>query len=147
MSDRESGLGELDRRLASLSDFLKQLYLAGGIPLVVIGIGAANLFIPYGEAQRWVVSILLIVIGTLAWGASVYAALLRWHVQAKVLAEQDALVLRTVCEIAASQASDVVPTKVAALGRALESVGARLALLAERPAPNDKAPSPPSAPH
>lgn len=131
MSDREAGLGELDKRLASLGDFLKQLYVAGGIPLVVVGIGAANLFIPYGEAERWVVSLLLIAFGTLAWGASTYAALLRWNVQARVLAEQDTLVLRTVCEIAASQASDVVPTKVAALRQAVESVGARLALLAE----------------
>lgn len=131
MSEKEAGLGELDRRLASLSDFLKQLYAAGGIPLAVVGIGAGNLFLPYGDAERWVISLVLVGIGTLAWAASVYAALLRWNVQAKVLAEQDALVLRTVCEIAASQASDVVPAKVAALRQAIESVGARLELLAE----------------
>ena len=128
MTEIKSKRGAFDQRLASLTEFLKQLYVAGGIPLVVIGLGAANMFIPYGDAQRWVVSILLIAIGTLSWAASVYVTLLRWKVQAQIVAEQDAIVLRAVCEIARSEKSDVVPVKIAALGGLLEKMGVRSVL-------------------
>jgi len=114
-----------DKRLASLADFLKQLYVAGGIPLVVIGLGAANMFLPYGDEQRWVVAIVLIAIGTLSWVATVYVTLLRWRVQAQIIAEQDATILRAACEIARSEASDVVPAKIDALRRSLKSMGIR----------------------
>jgi len=123
MAEVESGRGPGDLRLASIADFLKQLYIAGGIPLVLIGLGAANMFIPYGDAQRWVVSIVLIAIGTLSWGASVYVALLRWKAQAQIVAEQNVLVLRAVCDIARSEKSDVVPGKIDALRAALQGMG------------------------
>ncbi len=59
----------------------------------------------------WVVSIVSIAIGTVWWGASVYVGLLRWKMKAQLLAEQDALVLGTVCDIAKSEKSDVVPER------------------------------------
>lgn len=119
-----------DGRLGSLTDFLKQLYVAGGIPLVVIGLGAANMFLPYGNEQRWVVSIVLIAIGTLSWAATVYVTLLRWKVQAQIIAEQDAAVLRVVCEIARSEKSDVAPGKIQTLNDSLTKMGIRSAVLA-----------------
>lgn len=125
MADDNQERGTLDHRLASLSEFLKQLYLAGGIPLVVIGLGATNMFLPYGDAPRWVISIVLIAIGTLSWAASVYVTLLRWKVQAQIVAEQDALVLRAVCDIARTEKSDVVPDKIHALSLSLQGLGIR----------------------
>lgn len=116
---------EAGRSLASIGDFLKQLYLVGGIPLVLIGIGAANMFAPYDEIQRWVLSGVLIGIGTLAWGATVYVALLRWKTQAQILAEQEAQVLRAVCDIARVEKSDVAPAKIEALQKALGQMGVK----------------------
>lgn len=125
MDSSESWNRIFDQRLASLKDFLKQLYIAGGIPLVIIGLGAANMFLPYGNEQREVISILLIAIGALSWGATLYITLLRWKTQAQMVAEQDALVLRAVCDIARSEKWDVVQKKTEALAKALEQMGAR----------------------
>ena len=125
MGEKEYEPGRLDKHLAPIGDFLRQLYVAGGIPLVLIGVGAANLFISYADAQRWVVSIVLISVGTLSWGAALYVALLRWKTQAQIIAEQDALVLKAVCDIARSEKSDVMPDKIRALSEALGGMGVR----------------------
>ena len=90
MAKVESGRSPLDQCVTSIADFLKQLYIDGGIPLVLIGLGAADMFIPYRGAQRWVVSIVLIAIGTRPRGASAYVTFLRWRTEAQVVAEHNA---------------------------------------------------------
>jgi hypothetical protein len=97
----------------------------GGIPLVLIGVGTANMFAPYDGLKRWVLSGVLIGIGTLAWGVTVYVALLRWKTEAHILAEQEAQVLKAVCNIAVTEKSDVAPGKIEALQKALGQMGVK----------------------
>lgn len=115
----------LDHRLTSVGEFLRELYITGGIPLVLIGVGTVNLFLPYKDPGRLLVTSLLIAVGALSWGASLYVSVLRWRVRARILAEQDSVILRAICDIARSEKSDVVPGKIAALGDALGKVGVR----------------------
>ncbi len=122
MNNSKQGNSGFDQRLTSLKDFLKQLYFTGGIPLVIVAIGAANMFVTYAEPQRSVVSILLIAIGAMSWGASLYVTLLRWRTQAQMLAEQDALIVQAVCDIARSEKWDIVDKKTGALTKALEQM-------------------------
>jgi hypothetical protein len=125
MNHSEQGNSRFDQRLTSLKEFLKQLYVTGGIPLVIVAIGAANMFVAYAEPQRSVVSVLLIVIGAISWGASLYVTLLRWRTQAQMLAEQDALIVQAVCDIARSEKWDIVEKKTGALAQALEQMRAQ----------------------
>ncbi len=105
----------------SLSEVLKQLYVVGGIPLVFVFIGAANIFVPYDNSQRWVVSIAVMMIGAMSWGVTVYIGIVRWKMQAQALAEQNALVLRAVCDIAVKlDDTPAVEKRVKALRKALK---------------------------
>src|SRR5436305_1067366 len=92
-----------DRRLDSLRDYILKLYSVGGIPLVLMGLAAANLFLPWygGDAtKQFIVTIILLVIGALTWSASAYLAILKWKAEMAIIAKQDEIVLTAICNLA-----------------------------------------------
>ena len=114
-----------EKRLRSLGKYIRDLYLIGGIPLVLIGIGAATLFIPYAAETRMVITIALFGVGAVSWGASTYIAVFRWRTEIEVAAKQDELVLSAICEIAKNETSDAVTKKIDALKDSLSELGVR----------------------
>ena len=137
MKATKEGAGEvLEKQLGSLRDYIGKLYALGGVPLVLIGVGAANLFLPYGdtsEAIKLTVTILLFVLAVGTWAASTYVALQRWKTELQIVAKQDELVLSAICRIAVDQTSDVTKEKAKALREALYEAGARLPRAREEP--------------
>ena len=65
-------------------------------------------------------SIILVLIGTFSWGATIYINLLRWKTKAQMLAEQDAIVLKTACSIVETSKSDVAGGKLQELRETLK---------------------------
>ena len=118
-------------QLRPLADYIKQLYLVGGVPLVVLGVGAANLFLPYSSdnpGAKLAVTILLFAIGGLAWGASTYVALHRWKVELEALARQDEILLQTICEIVQKEErSESAEKRIAGLMGRVNNLGVRWA--------------------
>ena len=46
MVKKEPEHDAFEGRLDTIKSFVTELYIAGGIPLVIIGLGAVNMFIP-----------------------------------------------------------------------------------------------------
>lgn len=134
--------GGIDRRLAWLADATGRLYVVGGIPLVIIFLGVANLSLPYAEAQKWIVSIAAIVFAAITWAASLYVTLVQWRVRTQILAEQDALVLKTICDISRSSDYDLAGGQIRSLGDALQRMGVRSLLPPATAAPPTSGGSP-----
>lgn len=122
LREQVQSVADVNRRLTSLSGLLLQLYAAGGVPLVVVGVGALNLLIPYDELPRLIVSTLAIVIGSALWIVSTIGALLRWRIQAQRVTEREGVILRAACDIALGQDSSAVTPKLESLTRVLKSL-------------------------
>ena len=100
-SEQQSWFGGL---LKPLKDFMADLYAVGGLPLVLIGIGAANLLlVPYGEngeTKEMVITIVSFVFAVLIWSVSAYIEARRSIIKMGNEAKQDEIVLSTISELA-----------------------------------------------
>ena len=126
MGNKESTAPKaMPNRLEPLGKYMLKLYAVGGIPLVFVGIGSAILVFGGTGERPMIVGLALCVFGLLAWAASAYVAAHRWKTEMEIAANQDAQVIKTICEIAAAQNSDVVEGKIKTLLGSLDKLGVR----------------------
>ena len=111
--------------LESYGKFLVGLYVAGGLPLVVVGIGAFLIFSSRNDATSVVVSGLLIVAGALIWGVTTYISFIRWKAHAEIIAEHDRMVLGELIKTVVNDTEAKLSAKQAILGNMLQSTGTR----------------------
>ena len=119
-----------DSRLDSLLHYILKLYGVGGIPLVLMGLAAGNMFLPWygGDAtKQFVVTIILLVTGTLTWSASAYLAIQKWKAEMSIVAKQDEIVLTAICNLAMDTEThpDLLRKKTDTLRASLTSMGVR----------------------
>jgi hypothetical protein len=105
---RTGQTGHLD----SLANYISGLWKVGGLPLVMIGIGAANLFVPTGKDwlytpnKQLIITGLLFVSGLVAWGSLVFLAFKRWQSELQCAIQQDAKVIEAVVRVVEGIQSD-----------------------------------------
>ena len=96
-------------RLDSLANYITGLWKLGGLPLLMIGLGAANLFVPisvYTETKQFVITGLLLVSGAVAWASLVFIAFKRWQFEIQCAIQQDARVIDAVVRLVEGVQSD-----------------------------------------
>ena len=80
--------------------------------MVMIGIGAANLFVPTGKDwlytpnKQLIITGLLFVSGLVAWGSLVFLAFKRWQSELQCAIQQDAKVIEAVVRVVEGIQSD-----------------------------------------
>ena len=109
--------------LESLRDYILKLYLVGGPPLVLTGIGAFLLTTGGGGGRALIAGTSLCLFGIVTWAGSLYVTSIKWKTEMQIVAAQDAEIVKAVCTIVANQKSDVVPEKVDALIAAVSKLG------------------------
>src|SRR2546425_1131403 len=92
------------RDFDSLSGYIAGLWKAGGLSLVLVGLGAANLFLPssqaYTDIKQLVITALLFLSGVTTWASVTVLALKRWQQELQLAGQQDATVIQAVAKIA-----------------------------------------------
>lgn len=114
-------------RLVPLSSYITGMWKLGGLPLVLVGIGAANIFVPtvagYSETEQYFVTVFLFFSGLLAWGATVQLAYKRWQLEVELSNQRDKAVIDSICKIATSVESDAAAkARVEILTDAIQSL-------------------------
>ncbi len=86
------------------------MWKLGGLPLVLVGLGAANIFIPefggYDNNENLLVTGFLFISGIVAWSATVYVAYERWKAELNIVAERERILIQSMCEIVKTVDSD-----------------------------------------
>jgi len=110
MEGTKTSQGSEKPSLSALSGYISGLWKLGGLPLVLVGLGAANLFVPnfagYGQAKQFVLTAGLFLAGLVTWVSVTVLAYRRWHAEAQIASDQDAKLLETVAQILAHTTSD-----------------------------------------
>lgn len=112
--------------LEPFSNFLLGLYVAGGLPLVVVGIGGVVIFKSPSDTTSVVVAGLLIVAGTLIWGVTTYISFVRWKAHAEIIALHDNMVLKELVAVVANDKETRLGAKQEILENMLKSTGTRV---------------------
>lgn len=120
-------------RLESLSNYISGLWKLGGLPLVLIGLGAANLFIPgnplYTEAKQILMTTLLFCSALIVWGSVTLLAYKRWKFEMQIASQQDATIINAITTIVEKTKSD------AAAKQRVETLVSQLPALRSRAVP------------
>lgn len=87
-----------DNRFAPFENYVRGLWKIGGLPLVLVGLGVANLFYfpesqRYTEAEQMLVSVFLFLASVIVWGTSSYLAFRRWQFGAQIVVQQNAKII------------------------------------------------------
>src|SRR5437870_3218153 len=90
-------------QFGGIEKYVTNLWKLGGLPLVLIGLGAVNLLIPnkanYTETKQMVVTIFLFSAAILAWATLLYLAFKRWEKEMEIAAHQDDKIIDVVARI------------------------------------------------
>lgn len=114
-------------KLVSLSNYIEGLWKLGGLPLVLIGIGAANIFVPdfatYGATEHLFVTAFMFVSGVVTWGTTVFLAYQRWKTELDIVGQRERQLIQSICEIIKTVDSDAAAKdRVQTLTNAVESI-------------------------
>jgi hypothetical protein len=123
VTTEERQRGHLD----PLANYITGLWKVGGLPLLMIGLGAANLFVPsgsvYTETKQFVITGFLFASGVVAWASLILLAFKRWQSELKHAIQQDAQVIEAVVRLVEGVKSDAAAReRVKILTESLESL-------------------------
>ena len=112
-------------RLDSLRDYILKLYALGGVPLVLIGVGAAVLLLGGVSERSLIAGVSICSFGIIAWIASAYIASIRWRIEMQIAAAQDTEIVKTVCAMVGKLDPQVIEQNTRALLGMLDKLGVR----------------------
>lgn len=117
---------------APLESYVTGLWKLGGLPLVLIGLGAVNLIFPnkgnYTETKQIIVTVFLFSAAILAWGSLIYLAFKRWEKEMQIAAQQDDRIIEVVARLVEGSQQDavVIEKRVQVLITSLPQLGVRI---------------------
>jgi len=116
-------------QLQPLAEYITGLWKLGGIPLVMVGLGALNLFFPtssvYTEPKQFLITSFLFVSGLLTWGSLTFLAFKRWSRETELLGQRETVLIEAVVRIVERADGDVAKTKTNLLRETLPILGVR----------------------
>jgi len=119
--------------LKPLNDYITGFWKIGGIPLVLVGLGAANLFVPtipsYPENEHFILTAGLFLMGLTTWVVSSLLAYKRWKSHAEIAAHQEREILNCTTRLLEKTESDsaILDARVDILLKVLKRLRERLA--------------------
>src|SRR6266404_1340608 len=117
--------------LDQLAAYITGLWKLGGMPLVLIGLGAINLTIPlsennYTEAMKILTTSFLFLSSVITWATVTLIAYKRWQYEMELNSRIDAKVIESVVKLAESTQSDAAAKdRVKTLTDSLDNLGVR----------------------
>lgn len=110
----------------SLYDYITGLWKLGGIPLVLIGLGALNLFLPisgYSSDKQFLITVSLFIGGVVVWLTVTIVTFKRWKHDTELRSAERAKIIDSVTKVMETGESDTVKSKLPVLKDFLQSLG------------------------
>lgn len=90
-------------QLVSLSNYIGGLWRLGGLPLVLIGIGAVNIFVPefpgYDATEHLIVTAFTFISGVITWAVTVFLAYNRWKAELNIAGQRERQLIQSICDL------------------------------------------------
>jgi hypothetical protein len=116
---------EQEDHLKSLSDYISGLWKLGGLPLLLIGLAAANIMIPSlheSNTNRYLVTIILIASGLIAWFSTTYIAFIQWNSKEKKESDENKAIINAITEVVKNATPESAEIKVNSLVDSIERI-------------------------